>query len=62
MTFAHQLIQLKTQLTELSQLHLSLGFLQKCKFLERQGTEMSSRDIHVTFFVHAKHPPSINLA
>ena len=46
-----------TQLTELSQLHTSLGFLQKRNFLERQETEVSSYDVYVTSFVHAKHFP-----
>ena len=47
---------------ELSQLHTSLGFLQKRNFLEHQGTKVSSRNIHMTSSVHAKHSPSINLA
>ena len=50
-----------TQLMELSQLNTSSGFLQKCKFLERQGTNMSSRDIHVTSSIHSEHLSSINL-
>ena len=50
-----------TQLKELSPLNTSSGFLQKRNFSERWGTEMSSRDVHMTFFVHAEHPPSINL-
>ena len=44
-----------TQLTEVSQLHTSLGFLQKCNFSECRRTEVSSRDVYVTSFVHAKH-------
>ena len=51
-----------TQLIELSQLHTSLGFLQKRKFLERQETKVLSRDVNVISSVHAGHPPSINLA
>ena len=46
---------------ELSQLHTSLGFLQKRNILERQKTELSSLDVHVTFSVYAEHSPSINL-
>ena len=51
-----------TQLTELSWLHSSSGFLQKRNFLEHQKTEVSSRDIHVISFVYAKHLSLINLA
>ena len=39
-----------TQITELSQLHISSGFLQKRNFLERQGTKVSSRDCTRDFF------------
>ena len=56
MTPARDLIS-STLLTELSQLHISLGILQKRNFLERQKTKVSSRDVHVTFFVHAEHSP-----
>ena len=49
------------QLTELSQLNTSSGFLQKPKFLKRQGTKVLSRDVHVTFSVHAEHLSLINL-
>ena len=49
-----------TQLTELSQLYTSSGFLQKRNFLERQETKMSLCDVHVTFFVHAEHPPQLS--
>ena len=54
MTPAHDLIS-STQLTELSQLHISSGFLQKRNFLERWGTEVSSHDVHVTSSVHAEY-------
>ena len=46
-----------TQLTELSRLNTSLGFLQKRNFLERRGTEVSSGDVYVTSFVYAEHSP-----
>ena len=51
-----------TQPTELSQLYTLWRFLQKRNFLERWKTKVSSRDIHVTFFVHAEIFLSINLA
>ena len=50
-----------TQITKLGQLHISLGFFQKHKFLEYQKTEVLLRDIRMTFSIYAKHPPSINL-
>ena len=56
MTSVRDLIS-STQLTELTQLHTSSGFLQKRNFLERQGTKVSSRDVHVTSSDHAEHPP-----
>ena len=62
MTFARDLIQFKTQLTELSQLHTSSGFFQKRNFLEHQGTKVSSRDVYVTSSIHVEYPPLINLA
>ena len=43
-----------TQFTKLSQFHISSGFFQKHNFLKRQETKMSSRDVHVTSFVHTK--------
>ena len=44
-----------TQLTKLSWFNTSLWFLQKRNFLERQGTKVSSRDIHVTSFIYVEH-------
>ena len=46
-----------TQLMELSRLYTFLGFFQKRNFLERQETKVSSREIHMTFFVYVEHPP-----
>ena len=40
----------QSQLTELSQLNKSLGFLQKRNFLEHQRPEVSSRDVSRDFF------------
>ena len=51
-----------TQLTELSWLHTSSKFLWKRNFLERQETQVLSRNVHVTFSVYAEHSPSINQA
>ena len=56
MTPARYLIS-TTQLTELSQLYTSLGLLRKRNFLERRETVVSSRDVHMTFSIHAEHPP-----
>ena len=35
-------------------------FFQKCNFLERRAIKMLSRDVYMTFFVYAEHPPLIN--
>ena len=55
-TPAHDLIS-STQLTDLSQLQISSRLLRKRNFLERQRTEVSSRDVHVTSSAHAEYPP-----
>ena len=54
MTPADDLISL-TQFTKLSQLHTFSRFFWKRNFLKRRGTEVSSRDVHLTFCVHAEH-------
>ena len=46
-----------TQLTELSQLHIFSGFLQKRNFLKRQKTKVSLYDVNMTSSVYAKYPP-----
>ena len=56
MTPAHDLIS-ATQLTELSQLHTSSGLLRKRNFSKRWETEVSLRDVHMTSFIPAEHPP-----
>ena len=56
MTLTRDLIS-STQLTKLSWLHTSSGFLQKRNFSDCRGTEVSSRDVHVTSFVHAEYSP-----
>ena len=56
MTSARDLIS-STQLTKLDQFHTSSGFLQKCNFLKRWEIKVSSRDVHVTFSVHADYSP-----
>ena len=43
-----------TQLTKLKQLQTSSGFLQKRNFFKHQETEVSSRNINVISFIHAK--------
>ena len=40
----------QSQFTELGWLNTSLGFFQKHNFSERQGTEVSSRDLPRNFF------------
>ena len=50
-----------TQLTELSQLHTFLGFLQKRNFLKHQKTGVLLHDVYVTSSIYANHPSSINL-
>ena len=47
---------------EWSQLYTFSGFLQERNFLERSETEVLSRDVHMTSFVHAENLFSIKLA
>ena len=59
MTPAHDLIS-STLFTELSQLHKSLGFLQKRNFLECQKAEVSLYDAVHNFFYSYWAFPLIN--
>ena len=52
-----------SQLTELSQLNKSSGFLQKRNFSERQRPKVSSRDVSRDFlYSRWASPPRFNLA